>query len=80
MELLSNASIAMRMSWAAGRPTTKKEDMANCLLGLFDVIMPLLYGEGDKAFMRLQNEIIKKSPDESIFAWTSEAGSGGCLR
>ena len=31
--------------------------------------MPLLYGEGDEAFIRLQQEIIKKSEDESIFAW-----------
>lgn len=68
-EPLLTASIAMRMSWASNRSTTKKEDMAYCLLGLFDVNMPLLYGEGEKAFMRLQLEIIKKSPDESIFAW-----------
>ena len=38
-------------------------------LGLFDVNMPLLYGEGKKAFIRLQLELIKKSDDESIFAW-----------
>lgn len=45
--------------------------MAYCLLGLFDVNMPLLYGEGQKAFMRLQLEIIKQNDDESIFAWRS---------
>ena len=61
--------IAQRMSWASKRKTTRLEDMAYCLMGLFDVNMPLLYGEGDKAFVRLQMEIIKKSDDESIFAW-----------
>lgn len=45
--------------------------MAYCLLGLFDVNMSLLYGEGRKAFLRLKLEIIKKLDDESIFAWTS---------
>ena len=57
------------MSWAADRQTTRLEDTAYCLLGLFGVNMPLLYGEGEKAFMRLQLEIIRKSDDESIFAW-----------
>ena len=41
--------------------------------------MPLLYGEGCKAFMRLQLEIIRKSDDESIFAWTSSSHSSGML-
>ena len=68
-----HASVAMRMSWVARRCTTRAEDMAYCLLGLFDVNMPLLYGENKKAFIRLQLEIIKKSDDDSIFAWTSSA-------
>ncbi|KAL8990621.1 MAG: hypothetical protein Q9177_000771 [Variospora cf. flavescens] len=59
------------MSWASKRQTSRTEDMAYCLLGLFDVNMPLLYGEGHKAFMRLQHEIIKQSSDDSIFAWSS---------
>ncbi|GIZ45059.1 hypothetical protein CKM354_000824300 [Cercospora kikuchii] len=63
-------SVARKMSWAARRVTTRPEDLAYCLLGLFDVNMPMLYGEGMlKAFMRLQQEIIKKSDDKSIFAW-----------
>ena len=66
------------MSWASHRKTSREEDLAYSLLGLFDVNMPLLYGEGqEKAFLRLQSEIIKKTPDESIFAWTShDLGSG----
>lgn len=64
------ASIARRMSWVASRETTRIEDMAYCLLGIFDVNMPMIYGEGTKAFRRLQEEIIKLYPeDHSIYAW-----------
>ncbi|KAI1868219.1 hypothetical protein JX265_007042 [Neoarthrinium moseri] len=66
---LRYASISQRMSWAAWRETTRKEDMAYCLLGIFDVHMALLYGEGDKAFTRLQEEIIKNYDDHTILAW-----------
>ena len=66
---LEEPCIAEKMSWASGRHTTRVEDTAYCLLGLFGVNMPLLYGEGARAFMRLQLEIIKASNDESIFAW-----------
>lgn len=67
----SSESVAKTMSWASKRNTTRLEDMAYCLMGLFDVNMPLLYGEGSKAFYRLQLEIIKSSTDQSIFAWGS---------
>ncbi|KAK4695010.1 hypothetical protein P7C71_g2651, partial [Lecanoromycetidae sp. Uapishka_2] len=63
------ANIAVRMSWASGRVTTREEDMAYCLLGIFEVNMPLLYGEGTKAFERLQEEILKRSYDLSLLAW-----------
>ncbi|KAF2195612.1 HET-domain-containing protein [Zopfia rhizophila CBS 207.26] len=66
---LSLATIAQKMSWAAGRKTTRDEDIAYCLMGLFGVNMPMLYGEGAKAFQRLQLEIIKTTHDHSIFAW-----------
>ena len=63
-------SIAQKMSWAATRVCARAEDRAYSLMGLFDVNMPLLYGEGGrKAFIRLQTEILKISDDESIFAW-----------
>ena len=68
---MREASVATKMSWISKRQTSRSEDMAYCLLGLFDVNMPLLYGEGRKAFLRLELEIIKKSNDDSIFAWTS---------
>lgn len=66
---LRHASIAKRMSWAAHRETARIEDIAYCLLGIFDVNMPLLYGEGKKAFIRLQQEIMKETHDFSLFAW-----------
>ena len=50
-------SVADRMGWASRRQTTRTEDIAYCLLGIFDVHMPLLYGEGEKAFVRLQEEM-----------------------
>lgn len=65
-----HTSIASRMSWASSRNTTRVEDGAYCLMGLFDVNMPLIYGEGGKSFYRLQLEIMKSSNDPSIFAWT----------
>ncbi|KAF5368843.1 hypothetical protein D9758_002899 [Tetrapyrgos nigripes] len=70
-------SVAQRMSWAALRETTRPEDTAYCLMGIFGVSMPPIYGEGGaKAFMRLQQEIIKISDDRSIFAWVASEESG----
>lgn len=68
---IREVSVAERMSWAANRLTTRTEDLAYCLLGLFDIQMPLLYGEGNKAFVRLQEEILKTTDDYSIFAWSA---------
>jgi hypothetical protein len=67
-EMLDSISVATRMSWAADRRTTREEDTAYSLLGIFGVNMPLLYGEGPGAFLRLQHEIVRNSPDQSIFA------------
>ena len=64
-----SACIAQKMSWASKRENTRAEDMAYCLMGVFDVNMPLLYGEGGaKVFIRLQLEIIKSSDAESFLA------------
>ncbi|KAI6042080.1 hypothetical protein EDC04DRAFT_1081076 [Pisolithus marmoratus] len=70
-------SVAQIMAWAADRTTTREEDRAYSLLGLFGVHMPMLYGEGRHAFLRLQLEVIRIIDDQSIFAWgwTREAGS-----
>jgi hypothetical protein len=59
--------VATRMQWAAGRETTRIEDRAYSLLGIFNVNLPLIYGEGDKAFLRLQEEIVRTSSDTSVF-------------
>ncbi len=65
----SEITVASRMKWAHKRQTTRIEDKAYCLMGLFNVNMPLLYGEGKRAFIRLQEEILRASDDHSIFAW-----------
>ena len=62
-------NVAERLSWASSRRTTRIEDDAYSLLGIFNVHMPLLYGEGRNAFQRLQEEILKNEEDYSIFAW-----------
>ncbi|KAJ4302535.1 hypothetical protein N0V88_002684 [Collariella sp. IMI 366227] len=67
--MLESFSVATRMSWAANRTTTREEDLAYSLLGIFGVTMPLLYGEGRNAFLRLQQEIARKTTDQSIFAF-----------
>ena len=66
----STCSIAQRMSWAAGRKTTRPEDEAYSLLGLFNINMPMLYGEEYQAFQRLQEEIIRQSDDQTLLAWS----------
>ncbi|OTA90501.1 hypothetical protein M434DRAFT_45668, partial [Hypoxylon sp. CO27-5] len=60
---------AARLAWAADRKTTRPEDRAYSLLGLLEVNMPLVYGEGNKAFIRLQEEVIKSRDDDSLLAW-----------
>ncbi|KJR86009.1 uncharacterized protein SPSK_08649 [Sporothrix schenckii 1099-18] len=75
-EDVSTASIARRMSWMAKRRTTRIEDTAYCLLGLFGIHMALLYGEGHRAFLRLQEEIIRVSNDQTIFCWQASKVGG----
>lgn len=76
LQILIGANLAVccaaeKMSWASTRETTRPEDVAYCLLGLFGVNMPLLYGEGStKAFIRLQKEILAQEPDYSLLAWS----------
>ncbi|KAI1792716.1 HET-domain-containing protein [Ganoderma leucocontextum] len=65
---LDEFSVARRLSWASKRQTTRVEDQAYSLLGIFDIYMPTLYGEGERAFRRLQEEIMQRIPDQSLFA------------
>ncbi|USP76289.1 hypothetical protein yc1106_03563 [Curvularia clavata] len=76
---LDTCSVAQKMSWAAKRETTRIEDQAYCMLGIFEINMPLIYGEGENAFIRLQEEIMKVTDDHSLFAWRSSDNRGGCL-
>ncbi|KAK7455260.1 hypothetical protein VKT23_011132 [Stygiomarasmius scandens] len=74
---INDYSIAQKMSWAALRKTTRPEDQAYCLMGIFGINMSPIYGEGGaKAFMRLQQEIIRISDDRSIFAWAALENTG----
>ncbi|KAK3316771.1 hypothetical protein B0H66DRAFT_626245, partial [Apodospora peruviana] len=82
---LLSIAVAQRMAWAVHRQTTRIEDRAYCLLGIFNVNMPMLYGKEEKSVRRLQEEIIKSNPDMSIFAWklpasTRPAGYPNCPR
>jgi len=70
--MLDGFSVAQKMKWASKRTTSREEDIAYCLMGLFDVNMPLLYGEGKKAFYRLQKAILGISSDHSILAFRSD--------
>ena len=67
---ISETPVAERLSWAADRRTSRPEDVAYCLLGLFGITLPLSYGEGaENAFYRLQEEIMKTTVDMSLFGW-----------
>jgi ankyrin repeat protein len=76
---LETLSVAQKMSWAAKRETTRVEDRAYSLLGIFGIHMPLIYGEKETAFIRLQEEIMKISDDHTLFAWKSGDNRGGLL-
>ena len=76
---LSDFSIPERMSWADKRETTRREDLAYSLLGIFDISMSLIYGEGaEKAFRRLQEKIYKRGrkhqlDEVSTVSYTSDS-------
>ena len=61
------------MSWASARKTTRIEDVAYCLYGLFDVHPPIAYGEGEKAFPRLVEAIAERYHTWDVFAWGGQA-------
>ena len=66
---LASISVIERMTWASNRETTRVEDEAYCLMGIFSISMTTLYGEGRQAFYRLQEKIMKRSVDTSLFLW-----------
>ncbi|KAI0856036.1 hypothetical protein F4860DRAFT_494488 [Xylaria cubensis] len=77
-EHFSEACIAAKMSWMAHRTTTREEDMAYSMIGIFGVSMTPQYGEGRRAFMRLQEQLLTTYLfDESIFAWKMPKPNAG---
>ncbi|KAG8831787.1 hypothetical protein FRC17_002579 [Serendipita sp. 399] len=67
--------IGKRMAWASKRETTRTEDTAYCLIGIFDVNLSIAYGEKEKAFYRLQVEILQSSDDKTLFDWQGDAST-----
>ncbi|MCJ1235528.1 hypothetical protein MMC14_003497 [Varicellaria rhodocarpa] len=63
------SSVAKRMSWASQRKITRVEDLAHCLMRLFEANVPLIYDKKHKAFLRLQAETMETSEDHSFLAW-----------
>ncbi|TBU55240.1 hypothetical protein BD310DRAFT_884657 [Dichomitus squalens] len=68
---LNQVSVAERLRWASSRITSRKEDEAYCLMGIFGVHISITYGEGSSAFMRLQEKILKHIPDQTLLVWGS---------
>ena len=66
---LADVPIAQRLSWAAPRKTTRVEDLTYSMMDIVHVKIPVAYGEGRYAFIRLQGEALKRDPDQSVFAW-----------
>lgn len=64
-EIIYSVSIAARMAWTSDRSATRIEDRASFLMGMVDVNVPMLYGEGEDAFARLQKEINQQDADGS---------------
>jgi hypothetical protein len=72
---LTQFSIEERLRWAAKRNTKRKEDKAYCLLGIFEVFIPLIYGEGGFAFIRLREEIDKRSGKKNTAMGVTRLGT-----
>jgi len=70
---LPRVPVGTRLAWAARRSTRRDEDMAYPLLGIFGLDIPVTYGEGGKAFRRLQRKISRTIDDDSVFFWQSSS-------
>ena len=67
--------IREKLRLASTRKTTRIEDAAYSLLGIFSMSLPVVYGEGDKALGRFLAQLLTSSGDTSILAWTGRSGS-----
>jgi len=74
-------NVRQKLCLAATRVATKQEDMAYSLFGIFDVSLSVTYGEGQqRAVGRLLQEVLTRSGDVSILAWTGKASDyNSCL-
>ncbi|KAG2362389.1 hypothetical protein BDR07DRAFT_1333300 [Suillus spraguei] len=68
-------NVKKRLSWVGARTTKKIEDIAYCLMGIFGIHMPVMYGEKHNAFVRLQKEIMALTDDLSLFDWLGESST-----
>ncbi|KAF8126970.1 hypothetical protein EV363DRAFT_1346771, partial [Boletus edulis] len=68
----SCARVSEKMRWASQRTTSRIEDMAYSLLGLFDVAMPIAYGDGARAFYKLMSTITEQCTEPDFFAWAGK--------
>ncbi|KAK5679414.1 hypothetical protein LTS10_008231 [Elasticomyces elasticus] len=72
---LSSFPVSARRAWVNGRETTREEDLAYCMLGILDVSLPVVYGEGDHAWTRLRDALIRSFGDElGTFSSATDAG------
>ncbi|KAG9317812.1 hypothetical protein JVU11DRAFT_2036 [Chiua virens] len=65
--------VSEKMKWASRRETTRTEDVAYSLIGIFDITMPISYGEGPWAFHRLMEGIAQRCSEPGFFAWAGDA-------
>lgn len=65
--------VAEKMRWASWRETTRIEDVAYALIGIFDITIPISYGEGPWAFHRLMEAIAQRCSEPGFFAWAGDA-------
>lgn len=72
---LSDFSAEERFAWAANRETTEEEDIAYCLLGIFDIFMPLIYGEGEANAIKRLERLVQESLDDNLLGGNEEANS-----
>ncbi|KAH8881382.1 hypothetical protein GQ53DRAFT_888401 [Thozetella sp. PMI_491] len=74
-DALRDCSLGLRISWAADLVSSRQEDVAYALVGITGVSLSVRYGEGaERAFLRLQEEILQDTRDGSIFGWCSSDG------
>ena len=78
-EYLPDVCISQKFYWASRRRTSREEDRTYSLIGLFNISLPIIYGEGNRAFYRLQEKIMRVTVDHSIFAWHLTKPCSGLL-